>query len=40
MNYEVINDVKPEYIHDIREILGWKDVSIEQLQKGIDNTMC
>ena len=40
MKYKVINDVKAENICYLRKILGWKELSLNQFEKGIKNTMC
>ncbi|MBR1386741.1 MAG: GNAT family N-acetyltransferase [Bacilli bacterium] len=39
MNYEIIHDIKSEDIIYLREILGWKKISIEQFDKALNNTM-
>ena len=35
---EIINDIKPKDLYDMRKILGWKEIGLEQLEKGLKNT--
>ena len=39
MEYTVIKNLKPEDLIRLREALGWKNISYEQIQKGLENTM-
>ena len=38
MDYKVTYDLKAEDILFLRELLGWKKIPIEQLEKGLKNT--
>lgn len=40
MNYKIVTEVSAEDICYLRKLLGWKELSKEQFQKGIENTMC
>ena len=40
MDYKVINSIKAEDICYLRKLLGWKDLPVEQFEKGIKHTMC
>lgn len=40
MEYSVIYDIKPRDFINLRKVLGWKEINLEQVEKGLDNTMC
>lgn len=40
MEYSVIYDIEPTDFVNLRKILGWKEIRLEQVQKALDNTMC
>ena len=40
MKYTVVNDIVPEDLTNIRKELGWKEISLNQVKKGLENTMC
>lgn len=40
MEYKVVYDIEPEDLIDIRKELGWKEISLKQVKKGLENTMC
>lgn len=40
MDYEVVNDIRAEDIYYLRKLIGWKDLPVEQFEKGVKNTMC
>lgn len=39
MAYDIIHDLKAKDIFELRHVLGWKEISIKQLKKGLNNTM-
>lgn len=38
MNYNIIYDLKADDLSYLRELLGWKKIKKEQLEKGLKNT--
>ncbi len=40
MGYEIIEDIRAEDLCYLRKILGWKELTVSQFEKGIKNTMC
>ena len=39
MDYEIINDLVPDDIIELRRVLGWKEINYTQFEKGLKNTM-
>lgn len=39
MVYDVIHDLIPEDIIELRKVLGWKEIGYDQLKKGLEHTM-
>jgi len=40
MEYSVIYDIEPTDFINLRKVLGWKEINLQQVQKGLNNTMC
>ena len=40
MEYSVIYDIEPTDFMNLRKVLGWKEINLQQVQKGLNNTMC
>lgn len=39
MKYEVLYDLEASNIVELRRVLGWKEIDVHQLEKGLKNTM-
>ena len=35
---KIVNDINAEDLFELRKQLGWKDINIEQIKKGLKNT--
>ena len=40
MEYSIIYDINPQDLVNLRKTLGWKEINLEQVEKGLNNTMC
>ena len=40
MDYKIIHDITSDDLFELRKLNGWKEISIEQLERGLSNTMC
>lgn len=40
MEYVIIEDIDANDLYNLRKILGWKEISKAQLEKGLKNSMC
>lgn len=40
MGYSIIYDIDPKDLVNLRKVLGWKEISLIQVEKGLKNTMC
>lgn len=40
MEYSVIYDINPIDFINLRKVLGWKEINSNQVEKGLNRTMC
>ena len=40
MEYSIVNDINPIDFINLRKVLGWKEINLEQVEKALNNTMC